>query len=38
MAQRVVITVATELLAKYTSNAVVLQFHRRFMNAANGAK
>lgn len=38
MAQRVVITAGPELLAKYTSNAVVLQFHRRFMNAANGAK
>lgn len=38
MAQRVVITAGPELLAKYTSNAVVMQFHRRFMNAANGAK
>ena len=25
-------------LAQFTSNAIVLQFHRRFMNAANGAK
>lgn len=38
MADRVVITAGPELLAQFTSNAVVLQFHRRFMNAANGAK
>lgn len=38
MADRVVITAGPELLAQYTSNAVVMQFHRRFMNAANGAK
>lgn len=38
MAGRVVITAGPELLARYTSNAVVMQFHRRFMNAANGAK
>lgn len=38
MADRVVITAGPELLAQFTSNAVVLQFQRRFMNAANGAK
>ncbi|PWM19686.1 MAG: transaldolase [Clostridia bacterium] len=38
MTKRVVITAGPELLAQFTSNAVVLQFHRRFMNAANGAK
>ncbi len=38
MAERVVITAGPELLAQFTSNALVLQFHRRFMNAANGAK
>lgn len=38
MADRVVITAGPELLAQFTSNAIVLQFHRRFMNAANGAK
>lgn len=38
MADKVVITAGPELLAQFTSNAVVLQFHRRFMNAANGAK
>lgn len=38
MADRVVITAGPELLAQFTSNAVVMQFHRRFMNAANGAK
>ena len=38
MADRVVVTAGPELLAQFTSNAIVLQFHRRFMNAANGAK
>lgn len=38
MADRVVVTAGPELLAQFTSNAVVMQFHRRFMNAANGAK
>lgn len=38
MADRVVITAGPELLAQFTSNAVVMQFHRRFMNAANGSK
>ena len=38
MADRVVMTAAPSLLAEYTSNPMVMQFHRRFMNAANGAK
>lgn len=38
MADRVVITAAPSLLAEFTSNPLVVQFHRRFMNAANGAK
>ncbi len=38
MADRVVMTASPSLLAEYTSNPMVVQFHRRFMNAANGAK
>ena len=38
MADRVVLTAGPELLAQFTSNALVMQFQRRFMNAANGAK
>ena len=38
MADRVVITAAPSLLMEFTSNPLVVQFHRRFMNAANGAK
>ena len=38
MAGRVVITAAPSLLMEFTSNPLVVQFHRRFMNAANGAK
>lgn len=38
MAGRIVITAGPELLAQFTSNPLVLQFQRRFMNAANGAK
>ena len=38
MLDRVIITAGPELLAQYTSNAIVVQFHRRFMNAANGAR
>lgn len=38
MADKIVITAAPDLLAQFTSNPVVMQFHRRFMNAANGAK
>jgi len=38
MADRVVMTASPALLAEYTSNPMVVQFHRRFMNAANGAK
>ena len=38
MADRVVITAAPSLLAEFTSNPLVVQFHRRFMNAAQGAK
>ena len=38
MAGRVVITAGPELLAQFTSSPLVMQFHRRFMNAANGAK
>jgi hypothetical protein len=35
---RVVVTAPPALLGEYTTNALVTQFHRRFMNAANGAK
>lgn len=35
---RVVVTAPPSLLGEYTTNALVTQFHRRFMNAANGAK
>lgn len=38
MTQRVVVTAPPSLLGEYTTNAIVTQFHRRFMNAANGAK
>lgn len=38
MADRVVITAPPSILGEYTTNAIVTQFHRRFMNAANGAK
>lgn len=38
MADRVVITAAPSLLMEFTSNPLVIQFHRRFMNAANGMK
>lgn len=38
MAERVVITAPPTLIGQYTTNAIVTQFHRRFMNAANGAK
>lgn len=38
MADRIVITASPDLLAQFTSNPLVLQFHRRFMNAANGEK
>lgn len=38
MTDRVVITAAPSLLMEFTSNPLVVQFHRRFMNAANGAK
>lgn len=38
MADKVVITAAPSLLMEFTSNPLVVQFHRRFMNAANGAK
>lgn len=38
MADRVVVTAPPALLGEYTTNALVTQFHRRFMNAANGAK
>lgn len=38
MADKVVITAAPSLLMEFTSNPLVIQFHRRFMNAANGAK
>lgn len=38
MSGRVVVTAPPTLIGQYTSNAIVTQFHRRFMNAANGAK
>ncbi len=38
MTGRVVVTAPPALLGEYTTNALVTQFHRRFMNAANGAK
>lgn len=38
MTDRVVVTAPPALLGEYTTNAIVTQFHRRFMNAANGAK
>lgn len=38
MADRVVVTAPPALLGEYTTNALVTQFHRRFMNASNGAK
>lgn len=38
MGSRVVITAPPALIGQYTTNAIVTQFHRRFMNAANGAK
>lgn len=38
MADRVVVTAGPELFAQYTSSPLVIQFQRRFMNAANGAK
>lgn len=38
MADRVVITAPPAILGQNTTNAIVTQFHRRFMNAANGAK
>ncbi|MDR1519600.1 MAG: transaldolase family protein, partial [Planctomycetota bacterium] len=38
MADRVVVTGAPDLLGSYTSSPMVTFFHRRFMNAAAGAK
>lgn len=38
MADRVIITAAPDLLAQFTANPNVIQFQRRFMNAADGAK
>lgn len=38
MTDRVVVTAPPSLLGEYTTNALVTQFHRKFMNAANGAK
>lgn len=38
MLDRVVITAPPAILGEYTTNAIVTQFHRRFMNAANGAR
>ena len=38
MTDRIVVTAPPALLGEYTTNALVTQFHRRFMNAANGAK
>ena len=38
MTDRVVVTAPPSLLGEYTTNALVTQFHRRFMNASNGAK
>lgn len=38
MTDRVVITAPPAILGEYTTNALVTQFHRRFMNAANGAR
>ncbi len=38
MADRIVITGPPNLLASYTSSPLVIQFHRRFMNATSGQK
>ena len=38
MTDRVVVTAPPAILGEYTTNAIVTQFHRRFMNAASGAK
>jgi hypothetical protein len=38
MSDRIVITTAPEHLSQFTSSPLVVQFHRRFMNAAKGQK
>lgn len=38
MTDRIVVTAPPSILGQHTTNAIVTQFHRRFMNAAKGAK